>query len=145
MAKKKTEQTKQPEKKKVVLYRGILHTEGYKIEDAEGSSELTEEEKKIITDYMKAWDGVHVTLSNLLPEEYSVVGWPPEEEEKVKNAIYLMEQDFMFGNYVDDREKFEADWAAGTWEPSGSIIFSTAMVEILEELGGPKENDYDGE
>ena len=140
MAKKKTEQTKQPEKKKVVLYRGILHTEGYKVEDAEGSSKLSEEEKKIITDYMRAWDGIQVTVSNLLPEEFSVVGWPPEEEEKVKNAIYMMEQDPMFGNYVDDRERFEADWAAGEWLPSGSILFSPAMVEILGELGGPNND-----
>ena len=88
---------------------------------------------------MAAWDGVHVTVSNLVPGEYSVVGWPPEEDEKVKNAIYLMEQDPVFGMYADDRERFDADWAAGEWEPSGSIVFSPAMVEIIGELGGKDE------
>ena len=40
---------------------------------------------------MEAWDGVHVTVSNFLEGEYSIVGWPPEEEEKAKEAIYQME------------------------------------------------------
>ena len=125
---------------KMKLYRGILHTADFTKEMAEAEDKnYSEEEIKIITDYMQAWDGVHVTLSHLLPEEYSVVGWPPEEDEKVRNAIYLMEQDPVFGMYVDDRERFDADWAAGTWEPSGSIVFSPAMVEIIGELGGKDE------
>lgn len=125
---------------KIKLYKGILHTADFTEEMAKAEEQnYSEEEIKIITDYMQAWDGAHVTLSNLLPEEYSVVGWPPEEDEKVKNAIYLMEQDPVFGMYVDDRERFDADWAAGEWEPSGSIIFSPAMVEIIGELGGKDE------
>ena len=119
---------------KIKLYKGILHTADFTEEMAKAEDQnYSEEEIKIITDYMQAWDGTHVTLSNLLPEEYSVVGWPPEEDEKVKNAIYLMEQD------PDDRERFDADWAAGEWEPSGSIVFSPAMVEIIGELGGKDE------
>ena len=88
MAKKKK---KQPEKQKVVLYRAILHTDGFTVDEKEAEEKkLTEEELKVITDYMAAWDGVRVTVSNLVPGEYSVVGWPPEEEEKVKNAIETM-------------------------------------------------------
>lgn len=125
---------------KIKLYKGILHTADFTEEMAKAEDQnYSEEEIKIITDYMQAWDGAHVTLSNLLPEEYSVVGWPPEEDEKVKKAIYLMEQDPVFGMYVDDRERFDADWAAGEWEPSGSIVFSPAMVEIIGELGGKDE------
>ena len=125
---------------KIKLYKGILHTADFTEEMAKAEDQnYSVEEIKIITDYMQAWDGTHVTLSNLLPEEYSVVGWPPEEDEKVKNAIYLMEQDPVFGMYVDDRERFDADWAAGEWEPSGSIVFSPAMVEIIGELGGKDE------
>lgn len=125
---------------KIKLYKGILHTADFTEEMAKAEDQnYSDEEIKIITDYMQAWDGAHVTLSNLLPEEYSVVGWPPEEDEKVKNAIYLMEQDPVFGMYVDGRERFDADWAAGEWEPSGSIVFSPAMVEIIGELGGKDE------
>nr|DAG14614.1 MAG TPA: hypothetical protein [Caudoviricetes sp.] len=125
---------------KIKLYKGILHTADFTEEMAKAEDQnYSDEEIKIITDYMQAWDGAHVTLSNLLPEEYSVVGWPPEEDEKVKNAIYLMEQDPVFGMYVGDRERFDADWAAGEWEPSGSIVFSPAMVEIIGELGGKDE------
>lgn len=137
MEKKRTEQ---PEKQKVTLYKAILHTDGFTVDEKDAQEkEYSEEELKIITDYMQAWDGVRVTVSALLPGEFSVVGWPPEEDEKVKNAIYLMEQDPVFGMYVDDRERFDADWAAGEWEPSGSIVFSPAMVEIIGELGGKDE------
>lgn len=122
------------------LYKGILHTADFTEEMAKAEgNEYSEDEIRIITAYMQAWDGVHVTLSNLLPEEYSVVGWPPEEDEKAKEAIYLMEQEPVFGMYVDDRERFDADWAAGEWEPSGSIIFSPAMVEVIGELGGQED------
>lgn len=126
-------------KKTYKLYKAILHTAGFKIEMDGNGSNHTEEEKEIAEKYMAAWDGVHVTVSNFVPGEYSVVGWPPEEDEKVKNAIYLMEQDPVFGMYADDRERFDADWAAGTWEPSGSIIFSPQMVEIIGELKPKKK------
>ena len=134
---------KQPEKQKVVLYRAILHTEGFKVDEKEAAElEYTEGELKVIKEYMAAWDGVKVTVSNLMPGEYSVVGWPPEEDEKVKNAIFLMEHPALgFGIYGNDRERFDADWEAGTWEPSGSIVFSPEMVEILGELGGKKDGE----
>lgn len=60
---------------KIKLYKGILHTADFTEEMAKAEDQnYSEEEIKIITDYMQAWDGAHVTLSNLLPEEYSVVG-----------------------------------------------------------------------
>lgn len=130
----------EPENGKIQLFRAILHTDGFTVDEKDAEEKkYSEEELKIITDYMQAWDGVRVTVSALMPGEFSVVGWPPEEDEKVKNAIYLMEQDLVFGMYVDDRERFDADWAAGEWEPSGSIVFSPAMVEIIGELGGKDE------
>lgn len=119
------------------LQRAILHTTGkYSEEDLK---EYTPDQQKVVKAYMEAWDGVHVTVSNFLEGEYSVVGWPPEEEEKAKEAIYQMEQDSMYGTYIDDREQFEKDWAAGEWEPSGSIVFPPEMVEILGELVKPGE------
>ena len=114
------------------LQRAILHTAGkYTQEDLK---ECTEAEQKVVEGYMAAWDGVHVTVRNFVEGEYSVVGWPPEEDEKAKNAIYMMEQDSTFGTYVDNREGFDAAWAAGTWEPIGSIVFPPEMVEILGDL-----------
>lgn len=114
------------------LQKAILHTSG---KDADNEMEkYSQEEREIMQQYMAAWDGVHVTVSNFLDGEYSVVGWPPEWDEKAKEAIYLMEQDPTFGKYVDDREQFEKDWAAGAWEPGGSIVFSPDMVEIIGDL-----------
>ena len=113
------------------LQRAILHTKVSRnslIKAIKGRKE-----RKIIQAYMEAWDGVRVTVStsSTTPGEYSVVGWPPEEEEKAREAIYLMEQDPMFGQYINDREGFEADWKSGEWCPSGSIIFPPEMVEII--------------
>lgn len=114
------------------LLKAVLHTRGQEIDPETYSVD----ERKIIRAYMDAWDGVHITAMKTMEGEYSVVGWPPEEEEKAKEAIYLMEQDPTFGTYVNDREKFDEDWAAGSWEPSGAIVFPDEMVEILGELKG---------
>lgn len=128
------------DKEKIKLYRAILHTDGFSVDEKDAKEKkLSEEELKVITDYMAAWDGVKVTVSALVLGEFSVVGWPPEEEEKVKNAIYRMEQDRVFGMYIDDPEGFAKDWEAGTWEPSGSIVFPPDMVEILGELEAKNE------
>ena len=120
------------------LYRAVLHTGDYKMDPAE-AAEFSEEEIEVIETYMKAWDGVHVNVCQMIPGEYSLVGWPPEEDEKVKEAIYLMEQDAVFGSYQDDRARFDADWAAGEWEPADMIGFLEEEVEILEELKGKRD------
>ena len=78
------------------LQRAILHTAGkYTQEDL---SEYSEEDKKIIEGYMAAWDGVHVTVSNFVQGEYSVVGWPPEEDEKAKDDCAKITKDLQEGN-----------------------------------------------
>lgn len=71
------------------LQRAILHTTGkYSEKDLK---EYTPDQQEVVKAYMEAWDSVHVTVSNFLEGEYSIVGWPPEEEEKAKEAIYQME------------------------------------------------------
>lgn len=121
------------------LQKAVLRTMGKEADD--DMDKYSEEEKEVMAAYMAAWDGAHVTVSNFIDGEYSVVGWPPEYEDQAKEAIYLMEQDRMVGNYMDDRERFDQDWAAGEWEPGGSIVFSADMVEILGDFEKAGEKD----
>lgn len=116
-------------------YKGILHTAGKTIEEikaAEENWEYTDADALIIKNYLDAWDGVQVTLMDSGDGAYSIIGWPPEEDTKAANAIYLMEQDPVFGSYVNNREAFDQDWKDGAWEPAGAITFPKESVEITE-------------
>ena len=44
----------------------------------------------------------------------------------------MMEQDSMFGLYIDDREQFDKDWDNNDYEPDGCHYLETENVEILE-------------
>lgn len=126
----------------IVSFKAILHTQG---KDAEKNMEqYTEDEKNIMREYMKAWDGVQVIVGLPFRGERPLYGWEDEWEDKAKEAIYLMEQDPVFGMYIDDREGFDKDWEAGEYEPAGTISFSEDMVEILGRLennNGQKRDD----
>lgn len=67
-------------------------------------------------------------------EKYSFCFWSSEDDAKVKEAIYLMEQDPIFGVY-DDRESFDTVWAAGEYCPGGGIGFCKEEVEITGPIG----------
>lgn len=116
-------------------YKGILHTAGKTIEEikaAETNWNYSDEDAKVIQAYLDAWDGVHATFMDSGDGQYSLIGWPPEEDAKAANAIYLMEQDQVFGSYQNDRERFDEDWKDGAWEPAGAISFPKESVEITE-------------
>lgn len=116
-------------------YKGILHTAGKTIEEikeAEPEWEYTDEQAEAIKAYMDAWDGIPAMFMDDGTGGYSIIGWPPEEDAKVANAIYLMEQDPVFGQYKDNREQFDEDWKSGAWEPSGAIAFHKDTIEITE-------------
>ncbi len=89
---------------------------------------------------LEAWDGIEVIVSEPPIDEqiqqYALIGWDEKDCEidgRVRDAIYLMEQDPMFGCYMDERERFELDWNEKRYEAPGSIIFEPEDVEILEE------------
>lgn len=89
---------------------------------------------------LEAWDGIEVIVSEPPIDEqiqqYALIGWDEKDCEidgRVRDAIYLMEQDPMFGSYIDERERFELDWNEKRYEAPGSIIFEPEDVEILEE------------
>ena len=55
-----------------------------------------------------------------------------KDKEKDKELHYMMEQDSMFGLYIDDREQFDKDWDSNDYEPDGCHYLEAENVEILE-------------
>lgn len=99
---------------------------------------------------MDAWHGIVVEVTayhlEVTKEEdpwlrYNMVGWDEldsETDSRVKEAMYIMEQDPVFGTYYNDRERFEADWQKGKYEPGAGISFEASDVVILKENNAQK-------
>lgn len=100
--------------------------------------DLSLEEAKTVKAYLDAFDGCEVVLSDDGPHHF-LIGWVGDADntEKVKEALYLMQQDPMFGTYIDVREEFEHDWDEGEFQTDAGISFREDEFEILEET--PKE------
>ncbi|WP_057766739.1 hypothetical protein [Cytobacillus praedii] len=80
-------------------------------------------------------DGIEVlVLKSFTGEDWALASWKQDDDEKVMEFVYLAEQDPYFGTYVDEREEFINDWKSEEYEPSGSLVFSSADVEIIEKL-----------
>lgn len=126
------------------LFEAILHTGNRTRENIKEQSkrenwigQLKEEDINNILESGKHFDGVRVAVmeSFYSKEQYALGFWNPEDDEKVKEAIYLLEQDEYFGTYVNDREGFDTVWAAGEYEPIGTLNFDKEEVEIIGPLG----------
>ena len=121
--------------------KAMLHTAGKTDEEIlKQSGLISPEEIPKARKIIEAWDGIEVivdaTLINEQIQQYALIGWDEQDCEidgQIKEVIYLMEQDPMFGTYVNDRERFELDWAEKRYEPAGSIVFEPEDIEILEE------------
>lgn len=121
--------------------KAMLHTAGKTDEEIlKQSGLISPEEIPKARKIIEAWDGIEVivdaTLINEQIQQYALIGWDEQDCEidgRIKEVIYLMEQDPMFGTYVDDRERFELDWAEKRYEPAGGIVFEPEDIEILEE------------
>lgn len=125
------------------IYKAILHTSG---KTPEQIREQAEKEKwvgtlsdKDIDDMIKYWnqlDGLEVLVGEGLSEDYALVYWNPEDDEKVMEAMYLAEQDPIFGNYINDKDGFKEAWKNGEYEPGGTFSIAKEDVEIIEKMAG---------
>ncbi len=117
------------------IYKARLRTAGTadKLLKQTGSG-TTPPEIQAWTEFYNILDDAIIYVANIFGDGYSLHTWPPEADARIKEAIYLSEQDGMFGTYLDDREGFERDWAAGEYSPCGSIVFKPDEVEILQEI-----------
>lgn len=130
------------------LYKAILHTEGktpkqIKEESKDWVGSITEEDISRIIQYNNILDGCEViVVKSFCGEGYTLAAWDEGNTDidgKIKEAIYLLEQDDLFGSYINERDRFDNDWGNGEYCPDGSITFATEEVEILEPIAEPEE------
>lgn len=115
--------------------RAILHT-GRKTDEEllKDGGMVSEKDLPWMRAVAAAWDGAEVYVRKE-GANYNLVGWEEHDcliDEKVKEAIWKMEQDPVVGTY-GSREEFEADWRDGQYEPAAGISFSENDVELLKE------------
>lgn len=77
----------------------------------------------------KVWRGIEIIV-RFRENEFCLVGWEKEWDKKVKEAFYKMEQEPMFGVYINDRKGFLEAWNMGEYESTGSIVFKENELEI---------------
>jgi hypothetical protein len=68
------------------------------------------------------------------PDSYSLYGWEDNDDDKFKELIYAIEQDALFGMYIDDRKRFDADWDSGNYEPSTAMHFDKKDFVVIEHI-----------
>jgi hypothetical protein len=122
----------------LILYRAKLNTGGKTSEQILSTYDGPKPDEKEIESWIKAFNSINgievAVMKNFTGEDYCLAAWKPDDDEKIMEFVYLAEQDPFFGTYVDDREEFINDWKSGEYEPSGSLVFANADVEILEEI-----------
>lgn len=122
----------------ITLYRANLKTGGKSPEQIIESFRDFKPSDEEIKNWIAAYDlldGIEVVVMKSFDgKDYCLVAWQDDDAEKIRDYIYQAEQDPMFGTYVDEREEFLNDWDSDEYEPSGSLVFSSDDVEIIEEL-----------
>ncbi|MFL0365351.1 hypothetical protein ACH0BF_20295 [Pseudobacillus sp. 179-B 2D1 NHS] len=126
----------------IKLYRAKLHTGGKTPEQIKSSfngpfdgPEPSNEEIQVWSKAYDLADGLEVIVKkSWTGNDYSLIAWDDTDDEKIREFIYQVEQDGMFGTYVDEREEFIKDWESGEYCPAGSLLFNEKDVEIIEEL-----------
>ena len=98
--------------------------------------ELSDNDIANVIAYNNYFDGLEVIVADAIGGTgYTLITWDKSVDEKVKEAIYIMEQDEYFGSYANDRAGFDKVWENGEYEAPGSIEFTADEVEILEQIG----------
>lgn len=123
----------------IKLYRAILHTGGKTRQDIRDRNQEWNFSEKDIDDaiaYYDAFDGMPIFCTKgFFESEYVFLGCADNAyADRLKEASYCMEQDSMFGKYINQREEFEKDWDNGDYEPEGNWTFDDDEIEILEAL-----------
>ncbi|WP_052087964.1 hypothetical protein [Paenibacillus wynnii] len=73
------------------------------------------------------------------PHSYSLYAWDDKDDEKFKELIYWIEQDDFFGSYIDDRNRFDADWKNGDYEPAAALHFDKSDFIVIEKIERDEE------
>ncbi|MGM7634188.1 hypothetical protein [Bacillus sp. Hm123] len=122
----------------IKLFKGKLKTGDKTPEQVRNEFDGWDPSDQEIQSWIKAYnlvDGIEVVvMESWLHEGYILAGWDDDVDEKVREYVYLVEQDPVFGAYVDEREEFINDWKNERYESAGSLVFKPEDVEIIEQL-----------
>lgn len=69
------------------------------------------------------------------PSEFSILGHKDEDDSKMKELIWSIEQGDGF--YCDDRELFDKDWEKGEYDPGSALHFGKELftnIEFVKEM-----------
>lgn len=78
---------------------------------------------------------LHVSEWDYAPGNFSLMGWDDEDDEKMKELMWSIEQ--AEGFYYNDRQRFNNDWAKNEYDPGGALHFSKELftnVEFVKEF-----------
>lgn len=125
-----------------VAYEAILRT-GIRTKDfllswaaEENWTTLPESEYQRRINLGKAFNGLRAVITEeILGKEFALCYIHPEDREKAKEGYYIAEQAPYFGSYINNRQDFERDWAAGTYEPDYTIKLHRKEVQIIRKIG----------
>ena len=59
--------------------------------------------------------------------DYPIYGL--ENDDVFKEYVWLLEQDPIFGAYIDDRESFDKDWENGDYSPDGVLTIPEEYIK----------------
>ena len=59
--------------------------------------------------------------------DYPIYGL--ENDDVFKEYVWLLEQDPVFGTYIDDRESFDKDWENGDYSPDGVLTIPEEYIK----------------
>ena len=116
------------------VYKVIFHTKGME-KSFPDYKELSQAEKNCMQKAFEALDGKNGYAMPAFDGNGYVFGGCKDDND-AKEFLWFMEQDPMFGQYVDDREGFDRDWENGDYSTDGSISILNGYVEIVRELNG---------
>lgn len=96
----------------------------------------TDEQLQAFLEAYQALHGVECAgiQFSLKEGNWTIAGWEEKDADKFRDWIYQIEQDDMFGQYIDDYECFLKDWEAGEYEPMASWSIIPELIEKLEPM-----------
>lgn len=118
----------------MTAYNGVFHTKGME-KALPDYKEMSQADKGRLQKAFELLDGKMGCVAPAYDGHgYHFIGC--NDNEVAKEFAWLMEQDSMFGQYVDDRDGFDRDWENDTYYPDGSISILDGYFEIAKTFNG---------
>ncbi|OMF47737.1 hypothetical protein [Paenibacillus amylolyticus] len=124
---------------KMELYRLRFNTANKNAEEIKSTYDFSPPPQEVLEKMAEAFRNLNGTevvgaVWGYSPDSYSLYGWEDNDDERFKEFIYWIEQDALFGSYFDDRERFDADWKSGNYEPAAAMHFDKKDFIVLEKI-----------